>query len=119
MIVRELRQLVLSSGWRSGTSLEDRIARRLILSGFQSTDVSFQHRIGKYRIDFAFADIQVAVEADGPWHLQPETAAKDAERDRWLRAQGWIVLRVNDGDDDFLTDQMSRIAQIIRRLRWK
>jgi very-short-patch-repair endonuclease len=117
MIVRELRQLVLSHGWHAGTALENRIARRLILGGFRATEVSFQHRIGRYRIDFAFTDVQVALEADGPWHLQPEMAVRDAERDRWLRGQGWVVLRVNDGDDDFLTDQVSRIAQIIRLLR--
>lgn len=51
-----------------------------------------QHRIGKYFVDFAFPDINVVVEYDGPGHENQKEC--DLEREEYLRSQGWIVVRI-------------------------
>ncbi len=49
---------------------------------------------GYYRLDFAYPDIRLAVEIDGPHHRLPEVIARDLRRDTRLRALGWEVLRL-------------------------
>jgi very-short-patch-repair endonuclease len=46
--------------------------------------------IGTYIVDFACLQRKLIIEVDGGQHLE---SAVDAERDRWLRAQGFRVLR--------------------------
>ena len=46
--------------------------------------------MGCYIVDFACLSRHIVIEVDGGQHLQSET---DALRDRWLRSQGFQVLR--------------------------
>ena len=49
-----------------------------------------QYGIDRFRVDFAFPEVRLAVEADGrAWH----DADRDASRDRKLRSLGWEVVR--------------------------
>lgn len=134
---RILAQVVEQWGWRLGTTLENRVAWRLHRFGIRplvlstsgrSTDPRAcvqQHRVGRYRLDFAFPVLAVALEADGWYHRSPEAAARDAERDRWLRRQGWLVLRINDEpDDNVFQDQILRVVEVVSalagsQLRWR
>ncbi|MDD4964231.1 MAG: endonuclease domain-containing protein [Gallionella sp.] len=50
-----------------------------------------QHPVGRYILDFACLEKQVAVELDSSQHI--ESSAKDEVRTAWLVAQGWQVLR--------------------------
>jgi very-short-patch-repair endonuclease len=78
-----------------------------------------QHSIGPYRVDFAHVGRRIAVEADGWWHRSPEGSARDAERDSWLRAHGWLVVRVDDRHgEDALAEQVARVARLIRDHDW-
>ena len=52
-----------------------------------------QHPIGKYIADFVCLEKRLVVEVDGGQHTEDAQAAHDAERDRWLRAEGYCVLR--------------------------
>lgn len=70
-----------------------------------------EHRVGSYRVDFAFPDVMIAVEVDGPHHLRPDVATKDVWRDNFLRDAGWLVLRVHYGDG--FPEQLARISQLI------
>lgn len=50
----------------------------------------------RYRLDFAIfcQKGKINVECDDlRWHSQPRQRQKDKKRDRWLKKQGWIVLR--------------------------
>ncbi|HWA59728.1 MAG TPA: endonuclease domain-containing protein [Caulobacteraceae bacterium] len=49
--------------------------------------------IGPYVVDFVCLRHRLVVEADGPFH-DPD---RDAVRDRWLRAEGFRVLRFSNG----------------------
>ena len=53
-----------------------------------------QHSVGPYILDFFCPAAHIAVEIDGSGHDHPERAAHDSVRDKWLRAQGINVLRV-------------------------
>lgn len=111
---RAIRQAVEDKGWQSGTALENRVALRLHRFGFTPDEVAQQHRVGRFRLDFAWVDQKIALEADGPHHLLPIGAERDARRDRELRLAGWLVLRVNDADDERLGDQLVRVARAVR-----
>ena len=114
---RILRSLLEQHGWRPGTSLENHVAWRLHRYGIRATDCAQQYRVGVYRLDFAFVDVLVALEADGWHHQRPDMAARDANRDRELRRRGWLVLRVNDEQDEqIFQEQLVRVVVIVRAL---
>jgi very-short-patch-repair endonuclease len=126
---RQVSHLVLERGWQSGSDIEDRAALFLSRARWSPEVVRQQWRVGPYRLDFAWPLIHLALEVDGPRHLfDPQTARKDAERDAYLRSQGWLVLRVDAADDPgSLEEQLVRVSQVayaltrdapITRQRW-
>ena len=52
--------------------------------------------IGAYVADFACVEAKLIVEVDGPVHDEPGRQHRDKDRDAWLTAQGWNVLRFKD-----------------------
>lgn len=106
------RDIVIERGWRPGTDLENNVA--LALSHSNAPRCEQQYSAGKYRLDFAWPDRRIALEADGWWHRSPEGAAKDRMRDSWLRSEGWVVFRVDDDHGGYsLEDQVRRVARIV------
>jgi len=69
-----------------GTYAENVAAMRLHRWGIA---VVQQHRVGRYRLDFAH---------------------RDSLRDSALRALGWVILRVTAGDDE----QLAKAARLVR-----
>jgi very-short-patch-repair endonuclease len=67
--------------------------RRRQVSGFKFRR---QHMVGSYICDFICAEARVIIELDGSQHL--DRAPYDAVRDRFLRSQGYRVLRFWNGD---------------------
>ncbi|MGQ0533576.1 MAG: endonuclease domain-containing protein, partial [Caulobacteraceae bacterium] len=57
-----------------------------------------QHPIGPYIADFACVAATLVVEVDGYTHWSPNELAHDAERTKYLNANGWKVLRVTSAD---------------------
>ncbi|MFL6162688.1 MAG: hypothetical protein ACJ74U_10715, partial [Jatrophihabitantaceae bacterium] len=51
---RVTREVVVKRGWRPGTTLENSVALLLSRMGATPTEVAQQHRIGRYRVDFAW-----------------------------------------------------------------
>lgn len=96
----------------SGTSLEDKITMRLHRWGLLDQQ---QLKVGRYRLDFAWPSIKVALEADGPHHWRPDVAIKDVSRDAWLRSEGWLVFRVDETHMN-LEEQLGRVASVINAL---
>jgi len=54
--------------------------------------------IGRYIADFVHHGAALIIEIDGARHDLPEAQLHDAERDAWLRSQGYRVLRIRDAD---------------------
>jgi very-short-patch-repair endonuclease len=57
---------------------------------FSGTKFRRQLPIGPYVADFASVSHKLVIEIDGGQHAN---SAKDADRDAYLRAQGWTILR--------------------------
>jgi len=67
------------------------------LRGRQFEGIKFrrQHPIGKYVVDFINLEREIIIEVDGGQHLENK---KDKLRDRWLKEQGYEVLRFWDNE---------------------
>jgi very-short-patch-repair endonuclease len=50
-----------------------------------------QHPIGNYIVDFVCVPKKIVIELDGGQHA--EEVSKDSERDKWLKTEGYKVLR--------------------------
>ena len=57
-----------------------------------------QHPIGSIILDFYCPQARLGIEVDGSTHWSDEAQWKDYGRDRWLRDQGVVVMRVWAGD---------------------
>jgi very-short-patch-repair endonuclease len=68
--------------------------------------------IGPYVADFVCIEAKLIVELDGPPHESPQQRLHDAERDLWLRAHDWRVLRfANDvviGGGNIILEKIDR-----------
>ncbi len=67
-----------------------------------------QHPIGKYIADFINLERKIIIEVDGGQHLENK---KDKLRDRWLKEQGYEVLRF--WDNEVLTN-IEGVLELIR-----
>ena len=69
-----------------------------------------QQPIGRYIADFYCSAAKLVIELDGSQHGTCESVAHDAERDEWLKSQGYRVLRFSN--DMFLKDRASVLDAI-------
>ena len=99
---------------RHATDAEMALWRRL--RGRQVAGVKFRRQvpIGRYIADFASHHPRIVIELDGGQHADPEHRSRDAARDRWLRAQGFDVLRF--WDSDVLADPEAVLSAILSAL---
>lgn len=49
-----------------------------------------------YAIDIAMPEHKLAIEVDGPSHQGPKAKKIDQRKERWLRSNGWSVIRVKN-----------------------
>ncbi len=57
-----------------------------------------QHPLGRYIVDFVCLEKRLVLEIDGGQHGEEEGQIKDAEREQWLRTEGYQVLRFWNND---------------------
>ena len=57
-----------------------------------------QHSIGPYFADFVCRERMIVVEIDGATHSTDTELADDAQREDYLRAQGYRIFRIANGD---------------------
>lgn len=71
--------------------IETRLYKALKFNGYSPVT---QHPVGRYRIDIAFPGSLLALECDGKeFHSSPKQKAHDRRKDRYLKENGWTVLR--------------------------
>jgi very-short-patch-repair endonuclease len=87
----QLPQVVELADRRADSPMETRIRLALRFHGLPRPEL--QHPVGPYRLDLAYPAVRVAVEYNGHDHLAPDRALRDLEREAYLAAAGWIVLR--------------------------
>lgn len=93
-------------------------AEQRVIEFLSTLDVTydFDRWVGRYCIDFAFEKSKTAIEIDGKQHLEPARKQKDAEKDVYLKQQGWTVYRLTwstAGKTDWALIQ-SRIIEILQ-----
>jgi very-short-patch-repair endonuclease len=78
---------------RTATEAETFVWRRLRNRRF--TDFKFRRQVplGNYIADFVCFETRLIIELDGGQHNETSHRVYDAERDAWLRSQGFHVLR--------------------------
>ncbi|MDB5534947.1 MAG: hypothetical protein JWO28_3262 [Hyphomicrobiales bacterium] len=76
------------------TNAEAALWRCLRGSSLDGLKFRRQIPIGVYVVDFLCVQHRLIVELDGRPHERPEQKQYDVERDRWLTAQGYKILRV-------------------------
>ena len=90
------------------TPIEHRLYEAMRADGL-SPQVQFG--VGRFRVDFAFPDVQLAVEADGrEWHDQ----VRDRRRDLRLEADGWQVVRFTGSE---INRDAAACARAVKRTR--
>jgi very-short-patch-repair endonuclease len=57
-----------------------------------------QHPVGAYVVDFYAASTRLCVEVDGEVHDRSDRPARDAERDHFMRSNGYRLCRVSAHD---------------------
>ena len=78
------------------TEVEPLLWRQLRMWQLDGYKFRRQQPLGNYIVDFVCLEKRLIVELDGGQHA--EQTHYDAERDAWLRAQGFIVLRFWNSD---------------------
>jgi very-short-patch-repair endonuclease len=72
-----------------------------------------QHPIGPYVLDFYCAKARLAIELDGASHDMGNRPQRDIQRDAWLKAHGFTVLRIAANE---LTRGIDEAADAIVRM---
>ena len=67
--------------------------------------------LGPYVVDFASHRMRLVVEVDGGVHDAPDAAARDAEREDWLKARGYRIVRLSN--ETAIRDTGTAIAGIL------
>lgn len=115
--VVQARALIPLSDPRSESIRESWVRVAIIDAGLPSPEPQVWIVVGgvpTYRIDLAYVGLRVAVEYDGfDDHLKNEEQIRnDEERRAWLRAHGWKVIVVQNGD--FTGDRLDRWLRKLR-----
>ena len=84
------------------TTIERRV--RLALEGI-AAPFTQEQRVGRWSLDFAIPEQQLAIEVDGNYWHDPE---KDARRDARLAEHGWRIIRIPEASLDLMTDSELR-----------
>ena len=78
------------------------LAESMLWADLRNRQLGFKFRrqqpIGPFIVDFVCFDKRLIVEVDGWTHTFEETSQRDSERERWLMAQGFRVIRFDDTD---------------------
>jgi very-short-patch-repair endonuclease len=109
-MVDRLRQLAFARRLRQAPPATERLLWAL-LRHRRLDGLKFRRQVplGRYVADFLCLRHRLIVEADGPHH---DDSPHDLERDAWLRAQGFRVLRltnkrIQDAPDAILAEILS------------
>ena len=83
---------------KKGTDTERLLWKHLRARRFAGFKFRRQQPIGNYIVDFVCFEKKIIVELDGGQHSHPSVKQKDNERDKWLEADGYKVLRFWDNE---------------------
>lgn len=94
---------------KNSTDAERCLWQHLRLRQIDGARFRRQRPVGAYILDFVCLEKKVAIEVDGGQH--GEAANHDAQRDEWLRKQGFIILR-------FWNHEVLTQTEIVKEVIW-
>ncbi|MCC2364056.1 DUF559 domain-containing protein [Bacillus cereus] len=83
---------------KCSNKLEKRVYDALRFKGYYPT-VQYKEPNKRFKLDFAFFSpngLKIDVEIDGPFHRTPEGIKRDSRRDKYMKTNGWKVIRITD-----------------------
>ena len=86
-----LPQVVRLANPLAESPMETRIRLAIVLAGLPAPLP--QVPVGPYRLDMAYPELMLGVEYDGREHLDQRRALRDLERQAFLTAAGWRIVR--------------------------
>ncbi len=95
---------------KNRTSAETRLWWQLRMLKAQGWKFRQQAPIDHFIVDFVCLSQRLLVEVDGGTHCSPEERARDARRERYLRDQGFRVMRFWNSD---VFDNIERVMDHI------
>lgn len=81
---------------RSESPMESRIRVGLVTNGLPAPVP--QCPVGPYFLDLGYPKVSLGIEYDGREHLTPDRARRDLDRQAYLTAAGWTILRFSAYD---------------------
>jgi very-short-patch-repair endonuclease len=84
-------------------------------------DLKFRRQfpIGPFVVDFCCYEIRLVIELDGDIHAKPQPAARDRERDAYIRGLGFTILRFpNERVFGEAEAVLADILAVARRKAW-
>lgn len=104
------RQLLMAASDGARSEAERLLAKLLRAAGISGWKANYP--VGPYKIDFAFPELKIALEADGwAFHSDGEAFQHDRERQNYLILLGWQVLRFTWLD---LVEYPQRVIAVVR-----
>lgn len=83
---------------KCSNKLEKRVYDALRFKGYYPI-VQYKVPNKRFKLDFAFFSpngLKIDVEIDGPFHRTPEGTKRDSRRDKYMKTNGWKVIRITD-----------------------
>lgn len=83
---------------KCSNKLEKRVYDALRFKGYYPI-VQYKVPNKRFKLDFAFFcsnGLKIDVEIDGPFHRTPEGIKRDHKRDKFMKTNGWKVIRITD-----------------------
>ena len=100
---------------RESTEAEKRLWNKLRARQLLGAKFRRQAPIGPYIVDFVCFERKLVIEIDGGQHAEHDQRAYDEERTKWLKSQGFRVLRFwNNEVLGNLEGVLTRIAEVLR-----
>jgi len=78
---------------KRSTDAERKLWRHLRDRQLENFKFRRQETMGDYVLDFVCYEKGIVIEIDGGQHAIPMQKEKDEERDKWLKRQGFMVMR--------------------------
>jgi very-short-patch-repair endonuclease len=76
-------------------SWPEKFFTEVIDNEFLDKNVVTELQMGRYSLDFAWPEKKKCIEIDGEQHYtQPSQAKSDLRKNKYLKSQGWEVLRI-------------------------
>ena len=97
---------------RNQTRAEEKLWSRLRKKNLLAVKFRRQQPIGDYIVDFLSFDPKLVIEVDGGQHAEDP---QDAERDKWLRGEGFTVLRF--WNNEVLKETEAVMREIVQAIK--